>query len=174
MTDEDAYREFFDKALSDAGLWARYGDPKALAALAVLGLGLSNLLSVAAELIRAHDEGSVTGWIASVAFWLSLVCVSLTVLNVARSLFPRVRPVSHSDTPLYFFADIASFDVPQDYEAAVRSRTASQLQSEIAAQAWEVGRIATIKHRYAGAALRWVLAFLACWAAARLMLVLST
>ena len=37
-------RDFAEKALADAGQWTRFADPKALAALALLGLGLANLL----------------------------------------------------------------------------------------------------------------------------------
>jgi len=171
--DDDARRDFFEKALADGGQWGRFADPKALAALAFLGLALSNLLSVAEPLIGAHKAHGAAGWIASGAFWLAIACAFATVLNVVRSLFPRVQPGKPTSTPLYFFADMAAFETPAEYEAAVRRRSAHELASEIAAQAWEVGRIATIKHKYAKAALQWVLVFLGCWAASRLALALS-
>jgi hypothetical protein len=173
-TDDGARREFLAKALADGGQWTRFADPKALAAHAFLGLAFSNLLSVARPLVDAHKEHSAAGWIASGAFWLAIGCASATVANVARSLFPRTQQTAPMGTPLYFFANVATFDTPAEYEAAVRSRTARELESELAAQVWEVGRIATIKHKHARAALQWVLVFLGCWAASRLALALST
>ena len=172
--DDDAQRKFFDNALADGGLWSRFADQKALAAIAVLGLALSNLLSVAGPLIDAHNADSAAGWSATLAFWLANACAIATVLNVVRSLFPRIQRAGSTGTPLYFFADIAAFDTPAEYEAKVRSHSARELESEIAAQAWEVGRIAAIKHQCAKTALQWIFAFLGCWAAARLALALST
>jgi hypothetical protein len=173
-SDERARRDFLEKALADGGQWTRFADPKALAALAFLGLAFSDLLSVARPLVDAHREHSAAGWIASGGFWLAIACGAVTVANVARSLFPRTQRGAPMSGPLYFFANIATFDTPAEYEAAVRSRSARELESELAAQAWEVGRIATIKHKHAKAALQWVLMFLGCWAISRLALALST
>jgi hypothetical protein len=173
-SDDDARRDFFEKALADGGQWTRFADPKALAALAFLGLAFSDLLSVARPLIEAHKGHSVAGWIATGAFWLAMACAATTVTNVVRSLFPRTQRAAPKSTPLYFFANVATFETPAQYEAAVRGLSARELESEIAAQAWEVGRIATIKHKHAKAALQWVLVFLGCWAVSRLGLALST
>jgi hypothetical protein len=174
ISDDDAQRDFFASALADGGVWSRFADQKALAAIAVLGLALSNLLSVARPLIDAHNADSVAGWSATLMFWLAAACAVATVFDVVCSLFPRIERAAPTGTPLYFFADIAAVDTPAEYEAKVRSRSARELESEIAAQAWEVGCIAAIKHQYAKTALQWVLAFLGCWAAARLALALST
>jgi Family of unknown function (DUF5706) len=173
-SDGDAQRDFLEKALADAGQWVRFADPKALAALAFLGLALSDLLSVGKPLIDAHQTAPLAGWIASGTFWLAIACAGATVLNVVRSMFPRVQRRTPTSTPLYFFADVAAFETPAAYETAVRSRSARELESEIAAQAWEVGRVAAIKHKHAKSALQWVLVFLGCWAISRLALVLST
>jgi hypothetical protein len=172
MSDDEAQRDFFEKALADGGQWIRFADPKALAALALLGLALSNLLSVARPLIDAHKANGVAGWIATAAFWLAISCAVAAVLDVVHVLFPRIQRVASTRTPLYFFASVAAFQTPAHYEAEVRARSARELESEIAAQAWEVGRIATVKHKHAKAALRWVMVFLGCWAVARVALAL--
>lgn len=173
MSDDAAQRDFFERALEDAGQWVRFADRKALAALVILGLALSNLLYLATPLLDARETETFWGWVATISFGLAGVAAAVTVLNVIGALFPRVTPAGRTAAPLYFFAHVAAFDTPKDYEREVRGRTGRELESAVAAQTWEVARIAGLKHRHAKVALQGVLAFLACWAAARLGLSLS-
>ncbi len=174
VSEAGASRDFFEQTLADAGQWTRFADSKGIAALAILGLAFANLLPVVRPLVDARELDSVVGWVATIAFWMAIACAVLTVLCVVRALFPRVEPAGSTRVPLYFFAHVAAFGSPLDYEREVRRRSAHELESAIAAQAWEVARIAAIKHRYATAALQAVAAFLVCWAVARLALALST
>lgn len=172
-TDSETQHEFFDKALADAGRWTRFSDPKALAALVILGLALANLLEYVRPLMHAHEAGSAFGWIATIAFWLAVVWAVVTVLVVILSLFPRVAPVQPAQVPLYFFGHIAAFASAAEYENEVRRRSARELESAVAAQAWEVARVARVKHIYAKRALQSVIVFLVCWAVARVGLALQ-
>jgi hypothetical protein len=173
IAEEEAELDFFEKALADAGQWTRFADSKAIAALVILGLALANLLSVADSLVHAHRAGTVWGWLATIAFWVALGFAASAVASVAGSLFPRVKPHAPSSQPVYFFAHVAAFASPEDYEHSVRGRSARELESAVASQAWEVARVAASKHRLAKAALACALAFLGCWAVARLGLSLS-
>jgi hypothetical protein len=173
VSDDEARLHFLEKALDETGQWIRFADPKALAALAILGLGFSNLLSFARPLVDAHVAGSFWGWLATGAFFLAASCAIVAVLTVVRSLFPHVKPAAPAQRTLYFFGDVARFGSATEYEQEVGGRTAQELESEIAGQVWAVSQIAAEKHRYTKWALLSVVAFLCCWAAARLGLSLQ-
>jgi hypothetical protein len=91
----------------------------------------------------------------------------------AATLFPRLKRQDRSSPSLYYFADIAAKRSADTYVAALRSASVASLDETIALQAFEVARIARAKNRAVSVAFLAVLAFLVCWAVARLALALA-
>jgi Family of unknown function (DUF5706) len=165
---ESAQSEFVEKALSAAGEWARFADPKLFGVLAFLGLGVASLVSHGHPLWDAHKQHTVWGWLATGAFVTAAALAVLTVVFATLGLFPRVD-LQHG-TSLFYFGGIAGYKTPDAYEAAVRAKTASQLESELANQAWEVAQIARRKHTWARRGYYAVIGFLVAWVLARVAL----
>jgi Family of unknown function (DUF5706) len=189
------HADFFEKALATAGEWTRFGDPKLIGVLALLGLGLANTVSKAGELWAAHTHGWVWGWLAAGGFFVACFFAAMTVIFASLGLFPRTRRKGErtslgraarallrfvsfglrghdksSSPSLLYFAGIAAIPTPEEYERRVRAKTEAELESEIAHQAWEVSRVAAKKHAWARAAYRAVIGFLIAWAVARIAL----
>src|ERR1041384_2066327 len=57
---EIEHAEFLQRALTSAGEWTRHADPKALAVLALLGLGVKDLVDHAQRFVRPHEAKSAT------------------------------------------------------------------------------------------------------------------
>lgn len=167
--DEQARAIFLRDALASGAEWARFADPKLLGVLVLLGLGVANLLTHARPLWDAHHSDSEWGWVATIAFVVAAAFAVLSVLFATFGLFPRVTP-KRRNMSLFYFGGIATFDTGRAYEAAVRSRTAAELQAELAEQAWEIAVIARHKLRWARNGYFAVVAFLAAWVVARIAL----
>jgi hypothetical protein len=168
-SDQRRHAAFFEKALAAGSEWTRFADPKLVGVLALLSLGIANLINEARALWDAHGDGSAWGWIACGGFVAAGVLAATTVVCASIGLFPRTR--RSDDAPsLLFFGGIASMESPGAYEAAVRAKSAAELEREVAHQAWEVARIAAKKHRWARRAYGTVIAFLIAWVAARVAL----
>jgi len=170
MADAGPHAKFFEKALTAAGEWTRFADPKLLGVLVLLGLGVSNIVSRAGMLWNAQNAGWFWGWVATAAFVASAFLAVLVVLFVSLGLFPRTTRREDARTSLFFFAGVASFAKPDDYEMAVRAKTEEQLESELAHQAWEVSHVAVKKHFWTKLAYHGVVVFLAAWVTARVAL----
>lgn len=172
MADRQAtsHTAFFDKTLATASEWTRFADPKLIGVLALLGLGLANIVSRAGALWDAHDEGWVWGWLAAGSFIGAGLFAALTVVFASLGLFPRTKRLHSGEPSLLFFAGVASFKTPNDYEQAVRGKSDDELESELAHQAWEVASVATKKHFWAKWAYRAVVLFLIAWVVARVAL----
>jgi hypothetical protein len=168
------HREFFEKTLTAAGEWSRFADPKVLGVFVFLGLGLSNLLKVSDQLWEAHHEHNVGGWLATGGFVAAGVFAGLAVLFASVALFPQLRPGGKKRNlgaqSLFFFNHVAEFDSAQEYEQAVLKKSADELRSDVASQAWAVARVATNKHRRARKAYVFAVLFLVAWATARIAL----
>jgi len=164
--------EFFDKARGTASEWARFADPKVLVVFILLGLGFADLIKNANALIDAHHQGGVAGWTAALGFLSACALAVVTVGCASVALFPRTHVQSAADgTPsLYFFGGIAALPDAASYERAVRERSATELESELAQQAWEVSRIAVAKLQWTKRAYAAVIVFLVVWALARIAL----
>lgn len=85
------HAKFFEKALTASAEWTRFGDPKLLGVLVVLGLGVSNIVSRAGPLWEGHEDASFWGWMATIAFVASAVLAAFVVLVVSRGLFPQTE-----------------------------------------------------------------------------------
>lgn len=158
-----SHKEFFEKALTAAGEWTRFADPKALGVAVFLGFGATDLLKYIGQLYYG--------------FWLTIVCLLgalllavLTLFFVTRALFPRLEP--EGPRSLYYFGGIAQFEDPEEYERVVKEKTPQELESHIASQARNVAKVANAKHQRTQWAYRCLLEFLALWAVGRVALYL--
>jgi hypothetical protein len=172
-TDEDpTHKEFLEKALTAAGEWSRFADPKVLGVFVFLGLGMANLITVSGKLWDGSDEGNVAGWMATGGFVIACVAAVATVLFASFALFPQLQPGGRTGKPqpdsLFFFDHVARFDSAEEYEAAVVARTPEELRADVASQAWAVARVASRKHRWAQRAYLSAVVFLGAWAVARI------
>lgn len=183
MDADDARRKFLEKALTSAGEWTRFADPKALGVLVILGLGVKDLVGRSRAFLlppdtRGADCGflSVSGQscgevVALASYCLAAVMAALVVLFVTVAVFPRLqltrsRP-SNDDWSLFYFEDIAKQDSAHAYESAVRHKSASELESELARQVHAISVVASRKHRFTKRAYLSVVAFLGLWVVAR-------
>ena len=157
------------RALTAAGEWTRFADPKALGVFVFLSLGVADLVKRATELLYAYKAQNFAGCLGIGSFFLACIFAVATVVLASVALFPRLEPKrQRNERPsLFYFDGIAKFESPTAYEQAVKSKTEQELESEIASQAWEVARVASAKHRRTQLAYICVLAFLVCWVVAR-------
>jgi Family of unknown function (DUF5706) len=169
---DERREEFLQHALAAAGEWARFADPKALAVIVLLGLGLSDLLGYAKPLTEAHQQAGAWATIATAAFWVAVLAAVLTVCCVSLAVFPRLASDflarHHGTTSLYYFGGIADYEDAEAYQRAVHAASRDDLQDEIARQAYEVAVIAKRKHAWTQRAYVAVLGFLGAWAVARI------
>jgi Family of unknown function (DUF5706) len=166
------HEEFLQRALTAAGEWSRFADPKVLGVFVFLGLGMADLIQVAGALWEARDENNVAGWLATGGFVMACLLAVLAVLLASVALFPQLRPGGHAATQhprsLFYFGQVGDFDTAADYEQAVLGKTSDELRSDLAGQAWAVARVAARKHRYARRAYVSAVLFLVSWAASRI------
>jgi hypothetical protein len=155
--------EFFKLALASAADWTRYTDPKVFGVFVFLGIGVSDLLEHADALLDPPGSGFFAV-VATASFVIAGALVVATVACASKALFPRAKAAGSG---VLFFGHIATYDTPEQYIEAVKG---ADLDAEIAAQAWELSRIATAKVRWAQHAYRAVIAFLAFWAIGRIAL----
>jgi hypothetical protein len=156
--------EFFRLALAAAGEWTRFADPKVFGVFVFLGLGMSDLVDHAGALVDADAP-----WTATVAFVLACALAVLSVACASVALFPRVKREGGAQRLLFFFGDIAALS-PDAFEREVRARSGADLERELARQAWELARIATLKTQWGRRSYAAVVGFLCLWAIARIAL----
>lgn len=165
-------QEFFEKALDSASQWVRFADPKAFGVFVFLGLGVNDLVGHANELFHGYQSGGVSGWGVTFVFILGLILAAATVVCVSFALFPRLMPRRQQSEgrprSLLYFGGIAEFNDVEEYLSQVRSKTGDELEGEIARQAWEVSKIATMKHKWTQYSYVLVLSFLVSWAISRI------
>lgn len=164
-----SHKEFFEKALTAAGEWTRFADPKALGVAVFLSFGANDLLRNAERLYFGFSKNnSALEWLLTVCFVGACLLAVLTVSAVSCALFPRLKP--KGPRSLFFFGGVAQFEGPEEYECEVREKTPQQLQSHIARQVWNVAKAADAKHWWTQWAYRFLLLFFACWVVARIAL----
>jgi hypothetical protein len=156
--------EFFRLTLAAAGDWTRFADPKVFGVFVFLGLGMSDLVDHAGALVAADAP-----WTATAAFFVACALAVLTVACASVALFPRVKREGGAERSLFFFGDIAALS-PDAFEREVRARSGADLERELARQAWELARIASLKTQWARRSYGAAVAFLCFWAIARIAL----
>jgi Family of unknown function (DUF5706) len=168
-----SHKEFFDKALTAAGEWTRYADPKALGVAVFLSFGANDLIRHVRRLffgfpvVDFPKGGTWLEWWVSVAFLGACLLAALTVIFVSAALFPRLTPKGPAS--LFYFGSVAQSKDPKEYEQQVRAKTSEELESQIASQVWNVARTADKKHRMTRWAYIFLIAFFICWVIARVL-----
>ena len=135
-----SHKEFFEKALTAAGEWTKFADPKALGVAVFLSFGATDLLRYAGQLYYGFSDNSESEWLTTVCLLGALLLAVLTLFFVTRALFPRLEP--EGPRSLYYFGCIAQFEDPEEYERVVKEKTPQELESHIASQAWNVAKVA--------------------------------
>lgn len=161
-----SHKEFFEKALTAAGEWTRFADPKALGVAVFLGFGANDLSKNAGQLYYGFTENSPLEWMTTIGFILAFLFGLLTALFVSLALFPRLEP--KGPRSLLYFGGIAEMPGPQQYEQEVRKLGPQELESQIAYQAWNVANTATTKHKWTQRAYYSLVCFFAFWIAGRI------
>lgn len=162
------HNEFFEKALTAAGEWTRFADPKALGVAVFLSFGVNDLMRNASRLFFGFTENSGLEWLTTVCFIGACLLGLSTVVCISLALFPRLEPKGPNS--LLFFGDIAQFNDPEEYECEVRDKTSQELDSRIASQAWDVAKTAATKHWWTQMAYLSLLVFLFFWVIGRVAL----
>jgi uncharacterized membrane protein len=166
-----SHKEFFEKALTAAGEWTRFADPKALGVAVFLSFGANDLIRNARRLFFGvpvfgfPEDGTWPEWWVSVAFLGACLFGVLTVVFVSAALFPRLTPKGPDS--LFFFGSIAQIKDPAEYEQQVRAKSPQDLESQIAIQVWNIAKTANKKHRMTQWAYRCLIVFFICWVVAR-------
>jgi hypothetical protein len=187
---EIEHAEFLQRALASAGEWTRHADPKALAALALLGLGVKDLIDHASRFLHPQEAkaascdilnvtGHTCGGIVATTGWiLAALVAGVTTILVTHALFSRLTmrgllPGHKDRSPIksvFYFGQVARFNTQEAYRAAVVCKTRHELLADLAGQVYEVSKIANDKHRATQRAFLAVIVFLVIWAIARIAL----
>lgn len=184
------HREFLERALTAAGEWTRFSDPKALGVLVLLGLGVADLIGHAGRLVRPHEATTKTcdlvsanghsceGIGATVAFVIACLFAAAAVAFVTHALFSRMTfkgllGAEHDETAprsRFFFAEVSRYGSQEAYAQAVLAKKPHELLRDVAGQVYEVSRVCRSKHLATQRAYVCTLAFLIAWVTARILL----
>lgn len=163
--------EFVAKSLDRFSDWIRFADAKAGAVLVVIGVALADLLERAGALTSAANFISRWGIVATIAFWAGAGLAVATTVSVIAALFPSVKP---GEASMAYFGHAAKAETATAYRQTVRGLSESQLADLVAAQAWDLARIARAKFARIRLAYFFALGYLVTWAVARLALAWSS
>lgn len=185
------HRDFLEAALSAAGEWTRYADPKVLGVLVLLGLGINDLVGHAGRFVHPHEPVTARcvlldasghtceGIAATTLFFVACVLAALVVVFVTSALFSRLRMktvLGRKDVDagaprsLFFFSEIRRFTSQEEYAAAVLATSEHDLLRDVAGQVYELSAVAHKKHVATQRAYLAALAFLVAWVAGRVLL----
>ena len=163
--------DFLYHAQDNFADWVKFADTKSQMVILVLSIGALDVLHKATDFIHAHNLRHETwGWIALVGFIAAIATMGLTVLGVARTLFPKIRA---SKPSVYFFGVAQSYPDGGSYAGAVESLNEAGLREQVAIQAWNLARIANDKYGHLRYSYLGALCFLISWGVARVALSLA-
>lgn len=160
------HREFLERALTAAGEWTRYSDPKALGVLVLLGLGISDLIDQGGRFVHPHQAATATcrvlraeghscaGIAATAAFIVACGAAVIVVGLVTHALFSRLtlrgllglEKEGSLPKSVFFFGEIRRFGSAEAYTQAVLAKNEQELLRDMAGQVYEVSSICQIKH----------------------------
>ncbi len=89
-----SHKEFFEKALTAAGEWTRYADPKVTGVAAFLSFGVTDLLRNAGQLFHGLSDNTFSEWLTTTCFLGACLFAALSILFITLALFPRLNPKS--------------------------------------------------------------------------------
>jgi Pycsar effector protein len=157
--------DFLYRATDNFTQSVQFADAKAGGVVLILSIGILDLFRHLRDFLDARDLSAVWGWTATVACIIATVFGILTVVQIARTLFPRRRPGMGS---LFFFGVVGAFSSPKEYEEAVWLSSERELVRSMATTAWNVAGIASEKYKHLRLAYGAALLFAIFWAIARL------
>jgi len=168
LSSEDA-ATYFESVVDRFGGWVQYGDTKAGAVLVLLGLGLSDLVGA------AHDLVNTRGWglIATAAFAGALGAAAFAVFFLARCVFPFAPAHQPLNESLLYYRDVAARPDATAYEREVVGMTLEELNHHRAVEAYGLAKIAEMKAHRNVLALTFAGMFVFLWPAARVALALT-
>jgi len=167
-----AHVEFASQSLDRASRWVQFADAKVGAMLVILGIAFGDLASHARLLYKAPDSVAAPwGEFAAASLFVALATAALTVWFCARALTPKLIPGEES---IAYFGDVAQAKSAEEFRTQLRGLSDQQLTDHLAAQVWDVSRIAKWKFARVRLAFFFVLLFLAAWALGRVILALAS
>jgi pycsar effector protein len=157
--------DFLYRATESFQQSVQFADAKAGGVVLILSIGILDLFRHLRDFLDARDLSVGWGWLATVSCVIATVFGVLTVVQVARTLFPRRRPGMGS---LFFFGVVARLPNPRAYEEAVWRASERELVRSMATTAWNLAGIAADKYKHLRLAYACALLFAVFWALARL------
>ncbi len=184
------HRDFLETALSAAGEWTRYADPKVLGVLVLLGFGINDLIGNADRYLHPHEPADRTcgvvgavghsceGILATGAFFVACAMAVFVVLFVTFALFSRlkmsdflgIRRRDRRPRSLFFFSEVARYATKGVYADAVFAVDEHALMRDLAGQVYEVSCVCHQKHVAARRAYAAAVVFLVAWVGGRILL----
>ena len=157
--------DFLYRAVDSIQQSVQFADAKAGGVVLILSIGILDLFKNLRSFLDARDLSAGFGWTATMSALIATVFGILTIIQVARALFPRSRAGLGS---LFFFGVIAGFKSAQEYEDAVWRSSERELVRSMATTVWNLSGIAGEKYKHLRRAYAFALLFAIFWAIARL------
>lgn len=157
--------DFLYRAVDSIQQSVQFADAKAGGVVLILSIGILDLFKNLRAFLDARDLSAGYGWTATMAALIATVFGVLTIIQIARALFPRTRAGLGS---LFFFGVIAGYKTPQEYEDAVWGASERELVRSMATTVWNLSGIAGEKYKHLRRAYAFALLFAIFWAIARL------
>jgi Family of unknown function (DUF5706) len=157
--------DFLYRAVDNFTQSVQFADAKAGGVVLILSIGILDLFRNLRHFLDARDLSAGWGWLATVSCVIATIFALLTVVQVARTLFPRDRPGMGS---LFFFGVVAQYPSSTEFEDKVWRSSERELVRSMAATAWNLAGIATEKYKHLRLAYACALLFAVFWALARL------
>ena len=157
--------DFLYRAADNFTQSVQFADAKAGGVVLILSIGILDLFRNIRPFLDARDISPSWGWLATVCAVVATLFAVLTVVQIARALFPRRRPGAGS---LFFFGVVGQFPTPREYEDAVWGASERELVRSMATTAWNLAGIASEKYKHLRIAYWCALLFAVFWALARL------
>ena len=162
--------DFLYKATDNFTQSVQFADAKAGGVVLILSIGILDLFRNLRNVLDARDLSPAWGWLATISCLIATAFAVLTVLQIARTLFPRRRAGLGS---MFFFGVVANYPSASDYEEAVWRSSERELVRSMAATAWNLAGIAGEKYKHLRIAYASALLFAVFWVIARLGLSLA-
>src|SRR3954468_24231424 len=108
--------DFLYRAVDSIQQSVQFADAKAGGVVLILSIGILDLFKNLRNFLDARDLSAAWGWLATISSVIATLFAILTVVQIARTLFPRRRPGLGS---LFFFGVVAQHPTATAYEDAV-------------------------------------------------------
>lgn len=162
--------DFLYRAADNFTQSVQFADAKAGGVVLILSIGILDLFKNIRQFLDARDIAAAWGWLATISSVVATIFAILTVIQIARTLFPRRRPGLAS---LFFFGVVAGYPAANAYEDAVWRASERELFRSMASTCWNLAGIAGEKYKHLRMAYAFALLFAVFWAVARLGLSLA-